>query len=387
MIPIPASGVKQPARPATPWADPVEADEAEPVMEAEVVYPGAPPAAPLEADELFGPSGAYGDPMATGPLIQPLPPRSAPPPSPTRESRRERRGDRHPRPLGIFLLALLHFLVGAMIMATGVSLGGVRGLPGLSPAVCLIGCTFIASLFVGAGVGMFQGVKWIWWLEAFGFAWSICTSVLGIVVSLFFWNQMGARGAVNLLFKYPIRLVVGALILTYLLSENVRAFFRLKRLDTGQALGILFGLAITLILLLNGIVYLIVRAHSAPESSPQAAPAPINPAPVNNEPPASGSGITIWDAKQRAGGAFSVECRVDDGTLDPSRAYFWVINGPTGKVEFPIPGTAWAKQRQQLSGRAQTADSAEVAGPLSCYLEEQVGGTRQRISNEVPVGR
>lgn len=371
------------------------------VMEAEVVDTATPYAAPVQpmpqADDLFGPSGAYGDAPASGPLLRPLPPRSAPPPARSREPRGERRAKRPTRPLGILLLALLHFLGAGVILATVFFLRAILG-PSRGSPIAMAFCIFFASLFVAAGVGMLKGVKWVWWLEAFGLALSICGSaisvVLALMVPLFSGSVNPLIGALSavLIFKYLARLVFGSLLLAYLFKENVLAFFGLKRADTGQALGILFGLAITLTLLLTGILFFLLRARFAPGPSPRAAPAPfdpapMNPAPLNNEPPASGSGITIWDAKQRAGGVFSVECRVDGGAPSPAGVYFWIISGPAGKVEFPIPGTAWAKQRQQLSGRAQAADGSQLNGPLTCYIEEQVGATRRRISNEAAVER
>src|SRR6185437_2305457 len=108
----------------------------------------------------------------------------------------ERDAKRHPRPLGIFLMALLHFLVGAIIMAIGLFAGAAVGFIGGSPAIVLIGCACFASLFIALGVGLLQGAKWAWWLSAFGHAWSLCGALGSIVMSLLLARQMVEGAAV-----------------------------------------------------------------------------------------------------------------------------------------------------------------------------------------------
>lgn len=390
--------VPQPRQPAplaaSPrWAEPIEPEEDEPLPEAEVVYPAALAAAPSAgADDLFGQHGAYGDPFAAGSVLKPLPPRSAPPPPPADRSRRERRTKHSARPVGVVILALLHFLTAAIFMAAALFASALVGLHRGSPTVVLIVCGLFALIPIGLGVGMMQGVKWVWWLEAFLYACSICGSALSIVLALLVPLIPGVNPLVGslsglLFLKYFVRLVIGSSLFAYLFKENVLAFFGLKRLDTGQSIGILFGLSITVNLLLLGVGFVLLRDRLIPQPPSQAAPSHLHSPRVNNEPPTSGDSITIWDARQRAGGVFSVEYRVDGGALNPSGSYFWIISGPAGKVEFPIPGTTWTKKRLQLSGRAQAAGGAELNGPLTCYIEEQLGGTRRRISNEVPVVR
>ncbi|HVA46661.1 MAG TPA: hypothetical protein VNH11_09830 [Pirellulales bacterium] len=253
VIPIPTRGVREPARPATPWADPVEADEAEPVMEAEVVHPGAPLATPLDADELFAAGGPYAEAEVAPAAYQAAEVRGRP-----RRLQPVAASKKGESKSGLLYVVFLVLLPGTVVLVA-----------------------------------------------------------LGIVAYRWLGSHPSAAG--------------------------------------------------------NG-------AGSSPNAASTVEAAP-------NEPAPSGLQVTLWDAKQRAGGAFSIECRVDGGRLNPSGAYFWIINGPSGRVEFPIPGATWAKQRQQLSGKAQAADGTELNGPLTCFIEEQVGSTRQKISNEVPVGR
>jgi hypothetical protein len=220
----------------------------------------------------------------------------APRTSPVRQARQQRRPKRSSRPLGIFLLALLHFLVGAIFMAAALSGGSNLGLSGRhsSESVLVVG-TVIASLVMALGVGVLLGAKWIWWLEAFGIAYSISSNAVSVVLALllplipgFLHPMLGGLSAL-FIFKYLTRVVLGSLFLAYLFKENVLAFFGLKRLDTGQALGILFGIAITLTLLLTGVALVLLRARVAPAPSRQAARAPVDrvpiqPAPANTHP-------------------------------------------------------------------------------------------------------
>ena len=113
---------------------------------------------------------------------------------------------------------------------------------------------------------MVQGAKWAWWLEAFGLTLDISGCAIGIAMSLLALlvpNAFLRVFSLILISKYVIRLVISSSLLMYFLKENVLNFFRLKRLDTGQALGILFGIAITLMLLLTVVGHFLIRARFA----------------------------------------------------------------------------------------------------------------------------
>ena len=103
-----------------------------------------------------------------------------------------------------------------------------------------------------------------------------------------------------------------------------------------------------------------------------------------NEPSPSGYPITLWSATKRSSGEFSVEYRQDRGPLDSSRQYYWVVSDPSGKIEFSIPSGAW-KKRDRLSGKPAAAASGQFTGPYTTFIEEQVGSSRNRVSNDVRV--
>ena len=133
-----------------------------------------------------------------------------------------------------------------------------------------------------------------------------------------------------------------------------------------------------------------VRGAAQPQTdsrprTPMPGSQPAGSTAVANEPAPSGYAITIWNAVKRGPtGEFSVEYRLDRGPLDPSKQYFWVVIDPRGKIEFPVPIAVW-KLRDKLSGTPIKAAPGEFTGPYMTYIEEQVGGTRSRASNEVTV--
>ena len=124
--------------------------------------------------------------------------------------------------------------------------------------------------------------------------------------------------------------------------------------------------------------------HAAPRmgSSRQVSP-PLNPF-AADEPSPSGYPITLWNANKRFSGEFSVEYRQDRGPLDGSRQYYWVVSDPSGKIEFPIPANMW-KKRDKLSGKPAAAAPGQFTGPYTTFIEEQIGSSRNRISNDVRV--
>lgn len=87
---LPLAEVIQPTGPppAGRWAAPIEPLEAEPVPQAEVVYPAAAYAEPVPAaDDLFSAGGAYGNPVGAGAYAAPL----AAPPPPRADGRRKKK--------------------------------------------------------------------------------------------------------------------------------------------------------------------------------------------------------------------------------------------------------------------------------------------------------
>lgn len=297
---------------AASWSEPVAAEPPEALPLAEVVYVSDPyPDAFAAGDDLFSPGGVYGDPLAAGPVLSPLRPPTRQPSS-SDETRQPRRGKRPSRPLGIYLLSSVHFLAALILLAAMNSVVAERGLLGRhSPASVSVAVTIAAAFVIAMGVGLFRGMKFAWWLEAFGFTQNICGNGISVVLALAMPLITGLRNplfvfAAFFVFKYVMRMVISSLLLAYLFKKNVRAFFGLKQLDTGQALGILFGIAITLSVVLGGVGLFLLRDRFAPQPLPHRAAnlelPPAAPAPENRQPLPPAAGVAAPPVDQTAVG-------------------------------------------------------------------------------------
>lgn len=171
----------------------------------------------------------------------------------------DRPGASRQRPLGISILAILNFvggiLIGAMQLSVLTRLGDLQEslrVVGLSPILVVIGATFLAALGVAAGVGMWLGRTWGWWLGAFYNVYGIArnTSALITVARLADELDGGARGPGFYLVRHGGRIVIHALILLYFFKGNVLHYFGLDGLPKWKALSALVGAC----LMISGIV-------------------------------------------------------------------------------------------------------------------------------------
>ena len=125
------------------------------------------------------------------------------------------------RPFGITLLAVLHVLQAILFFVGGIALIALgafvrRGFFGmhrlLGGAASLIGVVVvvIALLYLGLAWGLWSGKGWAWMV-------SLILAGLGIIVSLI---SLAGGGFASL-----IVLILDAIIIYYLLTPHVRAFF------------------------------------------------------------------------------------------------------------------------------------------------------------------
>lgn len=91
----------------------------------------------------------------------------------------------------------------------------------------------------------------------------ICGGVGAVFMSLIFAKQLVPGAGISLFVRVVIQFIISSFLLSYLMTDNVLAFFRLRQLDTGQTLGILFGLAFGLTLLLQVAAYFVLSARFA----------------------------------------------------------------------------------------------------------------------------
>ncbi|MGH7138998.1 MAG: hypothetical protein ACREHD_24900 [Pirellulales bacterium] len=93
--------------------------------------------------------------------------------------------------------------------------------------------------------------------------------------------------------------------------------------------------------------------------------------------------ITILSATKKAtSDEFTMQFDVRGGPLDPAGQYIWVVSSPRGRIEFPMtPPTG--QGRGEIAGKP--AQPADLSPPFTTYIEQQSGGARTRVSNEITV--
>jgi hypothetical protein len=104
--------------------------------------------------------------------------------------------------------------------------------------------------------------------------------------------------------------------------------------------------------------------------------------PSASAPSATSYPITILSATKKAtSDDFSMEYEVGRQPLNAASQYIWVVSSPQGKIEFQMP-TPSAQSRGQISGKP---GQAGLGPPFTTYIEEQSGGARTRVSNQIDV--
>lgn len=156
------------------------------------------------------------------------------------------------RPVGVSILAVLHLLLGLLLVLVLVLLGIVAvqfGLPPTQTTEIVVGLAFIGLamiVFTGSAVGLWLGTPWGWWLASFTHAWSIVASISTIFLA---FALQPARGEFGLpaIFMHAFYAVLSGLALGYLFRTNVRRYCAADSRSTSGVLATLFGAAIVLV--------------------------------------------------------------------------------------------------------------------------------------------
>lgn len=122
---------------------------------------------------------------------------------------------------------------------------------------------------------------------------------------------------------------------------------------------------------------------AVPEKAPPVATEPPDvDGDLPGKPAAGGLPILVVRVtKQPASDDFTMEYDVRHGSLNATSQYVWVVSAAQGKIEFQIPTPA--PGRGHISGRP--AQPSGLSPPFTAYIEEESGGARTRVSNEVAV--
>lgn len=149
---------------------------------------------------------------------------------------------RVPRPALITWLAVLEIGGGSallvMVAAFAPRLGPLAVLLGFSPSYVALSLLFLGSLSVAAGVGMWRGTKWGWWLAAFFFAYAIYRNVNVLVTLPTILDQLvGETGSPRSYYiKHGGRVFLNAGLLYCMFQDEVLRYFGLRGIHKGKAL-------------------------------------------------------------------------------------------------------------------------------------------------------
>lgn len=121
---------------------------------------------------------------------------------------------RRDRPLGVTIIGVLLLLAGLVAILSGVLIGSLADLSDIELAVELVALV-IGLIYIIAAFGFFKGWSWVWLV-------TMVILVLGIIIDIASWVIQGMDDIVGLL----IDLIIPVIILLYMNSQNVKAFFR-----------------------------------------------------------------------------------------------------------------------------------------------------------------
>jgi hypothetical protein len=137
---------------------------------------------------------------------------------------------------------VLHIFSGVVILILiagfGRQLGAIGPVLGTSPLFAQLSMLFLGALTLAAGVGMWRGAAWGWWLAGFYYVYAIYRNANALLVISSMADQLAgeARGPGYYYVKHVGRVVTHSLVLFYLFRESVLAYFGLDQLDKRRAL-------------------------------------------------------------------------------------------------------------------------------------------------------
>jgi len=154
-----------------------------------------------------------------------------------------------PRPIGIWILSVLHLLVGLLLLVMTLFViwivsTGRENRFGFPLWFVVVVCGLMALLALSTSIGMWLGARWGWWLTAFYYVWGGLGVVADFLLVVWRLGELDYESIVQILPGKLTQFAVHALILLYLFKETVRDFFRLNSLRLSYALTILAIIAI-----------------------------------------------------------------------------------------------------------------------------------------------
>lgn len=169
------------------------------------------------------------------------------------------------RPIGVSILAVLHFGGGVLLLGVIVLLFPILNRAaapmesvGISPALATAALLLLSALAIASGIGMWMGTPWGWWCAIFYYVYSVArnANALLMVGELAEALPDSSRGAGYYYLKFGGRVIIHFLILLYFFKSSVLAFFCMQDVNRNKAVGILVGITVALFGLFSGLAWL-----------------------------------------------------------------------------------------------------------------------------------
>jgi len=135
------------------------------------------------------------------------------------------------RPSGISFLAVLYILGAILVLGMQIALGGktIQSLTtmGSTGIYAFIMIAILSVLQLVAGIGMWTGKKWGWWLGALYLFLAVARAIDSLIAIPFVMKQFGPPepGLAIYSIKFIGRAILYSFIIRYFFTEKVEAYF------------------------------------------------------------------------------------------------------------------------------------------------------------------
>lgn len=161
-------------------------------------------------------------------------------------------------PIWIRPLAILHILIGFLVLLVGVALigGFVRFAtllrlpwPLLMSLVPIVTLTIPSVLAFISGVGLLHGKRWGWWLGVLFHAYSGLANFVNFLISIrdtFHYESSGAGWNISVM-PYAVPVIIHVILILYLLRKDVRLHFKVSISSSRRLITTSFATALGLL--------------------------------------------------------------------------------------------------------------------------------------------
>jgi len=204
------------------------------------------------------------------------------------------------RPVGISIPAILNVTgclgtFAVQILFSGV-LSRVSESLGVSTLLTMVHLAFLDALGVAAGIGMWTGRKWAWWLGVLLLSYVIARNTNALFVISDVVREYGEpeAGATRFYVKHVGRIIVNSLVILYFFKSNVVGYFQVAGIRTRKRFLVVVGTPIGIVAIfavgpLLGSAAGISTAPPPPTPAAAATPTPTQsvptPTPTSLPPP------------------------------------------------------------------------------------------------------